>query len=144
MDKFSLEHNGYNKSEVNKFVDDVITQTEDIVNRVRKQSKEIKELKEELEKYKRMEDSLKSSIFKAEETGNNIKKQAIEEAKVIVEDAKRNASRIVNEALLRSEKIEIKADTLERNMRIFKRKLKLIVEQQMSVVDEIEDLKLNE
>ena len=65
----------------------------------------------------------------------------MEEAKIIVEDAKRNASRIVNDALIRSEKIEIKADTLERNIRIFKKKLKLIVEQQLSVVDEIEELK---
>ncbi len=144
MDKFSLEEQGYNKAQVNRFVDDVITQTEDIVNRVRKQSKEIKELKQELNKYKEMEDSLKSSIFKAEETGNNIKKQAIEEAKIIVDDAKRNASRIVNDALLRSEKIELKADTLERNVRIFKKKLKLIIEQQMSVVEEIEELKLDE
>ena len=144
MDKFSIEQYGYSKAQVNKFIDDVITQTEDIVNRVKKQSKEIRELKEELSKYKNMEDSLKSSIFKAEETGNNIKKQAIEEAKIIVDDAKRNASRIVNDALLRSEKIEIKADTLERNMRIFKKKLKLIIEQQMSVVEEIEELKFDD
>ena len=114
MDKFSIEEYGYSKAQVNRFIDDVITQTEDIVNRVKKQSKEIKELKEELNRYKKMEESLKSSIVKAEETGTNIKKQAIEEAKIIVDDAKKNASRIVNDALLRSEKIEIKADTLER------------------------------
>ena len=144
MDKFNIEEYGYSKAQVNKFIDDVITQTEDIVNRVKKQAKEIKELKEELSKYKNMEESLKSSIFKAEETGSNIKKQAIEEAKIIVDDAKRNASRIVNDALLRSERIEIKADTLERNVRIFKKKLKLIIEQQMSVVEEIEELKFDD
>lgn len=140
--RFSIEENGYNKAEVNKLIDDVIVQTEGIIERVKKQSKEIKELKEELEKYKRMEDTLKSSMYKAEVTSNNIKKQAIDEGKMIVEDAKRNASRIVNDALIRSEKIELKADTLERNVRIFKKKLKLIVEQQLAVVDEIEELDL--
>lgn len=140
--RFSIEENGYNKAEVNKLIDDVIVQTEGIIERVKKQSKEIKELKEELEKYKRMEDTLKSSMYKAEVASNNIKKQAIDEAKMIVEDAKRNASRIVNDALIRSEKIELKADTLERNVRIFKKKLKLIVEQQLAVVDEIEELDL--
>ena len=142
MDKFNYEANGYNKAEVNKLIDDVIVQTEGIIERVKKQSKEIKELKEELEKYKRMEDTLKSSMYKAEVASNNIKKQAIDEGKMIVEDAKRNASRIVNDALIRSEKIELKADTLERNVRIFKKKLKLIVEQQLAVVDEIEELDL--
>ena len=140
--RFSIEENGYNKAEVNKLIDDVIVQTEGIIERVKKQSKEIKELKEELEKYKRMEDTLKSSMYKAEVASNNIKKQAIDEGKMIVEDAKRNASRIVNDALIRSEKIELKADTLERNVRIFKKKLKLIVEQQLAVVDEIEELDL--
>lgn len=140
--RFSIEENGYNKAEVNKLIDDVIVQTEGIIERVKKQSKEIKELKEELEKYKRMEDTLKSSMYKTEVASNNIKKQAIDEGKMIVEDAKRNASRIVNDALIRSEKIELKADTLERNVRIFKKKLKLIVEQQLAVVDEIEELDL--
>ena len=140
--RFSIEENGYNKAEVNKLIDDVIVQTEGIIERVKKQSKEIKELKEELEKYKRMEDTLKSSMYKAEVASNNIKKQAIDEGKMIVEDAKRNASRIVNDALIRSEKIELKADTLERNVRIFKKKLKLIVEQQLAVVDEIEEIDL--
>ena len=60
----------------------------------------------------------------------------------LIEEARKNASRIVNDALLRAEKIEIKADTLERNMRIFKKKLKLVVEQQLTVIDEIEDLDL--
>lgn len=140
--RFSIEENGYNKAEVNKLIDDVIVQTEGIIERVKKQSREIKELKEELEKYKRMEDTLKSSMYKAEVASNNIKKQAIDEGKMIVEDAKRNASRIVNDALIRNEKIELKADTLERNVRIFKKKLKLIVEQQLAVVDEIEELDL--
>lgn len=143
MNKFNIEENGYSKAEVNKFINDVITQTEGIVTRVKKQAKQISELNSELEKYKKMEDTMKNSMYKAELASNDIKKQAMEEAKIIVDDAKRNASRIVNDALIRSEKIEIKADTLERNIRIFKKKLKLIVEQQLSVVDEIEELKID-
>ena len=144
MDKFNIEQYGYSKSEVNKFIDDVITQTEEIINRVKKQSNEIKTLKEELNSYRKQEEIIKNSVYKAEEAGNNIKKQAIDEGKIIIDNAKRNASRIVNDALIRSEKIEMKADMLERNARIFKKKLKLIIEQQLSVVDEIEELKLDE
>ena len=143
MDKFSIEANGYSRAEVNKFLDDVITQTEAIINRVKAQNKEIKELKNQLESYKRMENDLKSSMFRNESINNDIRNQAIEQGKNIIEDAKRNASRIVNDALIRSEKIEMKADILERNVRIFKNKLRLIVEQQLSVVDEIEELKID-
>ena len=89
-----------------------------------------------------MEESLKNSLLKAEETSDNIKKMARDEREIIINDAKSNASRIVNEALLRAEKIENNTDMLERNMRIFKRKLKSIVEQQLAVVEEIEILEL--
>ena len=144
MEKFSYEANGYNRNEVNQFVSDVIRETEGIITRVRKQNTEIEELKKELQHYREMEDSLKNAMIKAEETGDNIKKMAREESTMIVTDAKHNASRIVNEALLKAEKIEMQADLLERNMRIFKKKLKSIMEQQMAVVEEIEILELED
>ena len=143
MEKFSYEANGYNRSEVNQFISDVITQTEGIVTRCKAQHTEIEKLKAELEHYKMLEDTLKVAIIKAEETGDNIKRMAREESEMIVTDAKHNASRIVNEALLKAEKIENNAEILEKNMKIFKRKLKLIMEQQMAVVEEIEVLELD-
>lgn len=143
MEKFSYETNGYNRDEVNKFINDVIVQTENIVSRCKKQRDEIESLKKELEHYRNLEKSLNMAILKAEETGDNIKRMARNEAEMIIGDAKGNASRIVNEALLRAEKIENRADILERNLKIFKRKLRIIVEQQMAVVDEIEVLELD-
>ena len=142
MEKFSYEANGYNRREVNQFVNDVITQTEGIIAKCRAQSAELEKLRAELEHYKTLEDTLKTAIIKAEETGDNIKRMARQESEIIVSDAKHNASRIVNEALLKAEKIENNADMLEKNMKIFKRKLKIIVEQQMAVVEEIETLEL--
>ena len=143
MEKFSYEANGYNRKEVNQFVSDVITQTEGIITRCKKQNAELEKLKAELEHYKNLEDTLKVAIMKAEETGDNIKRMALEESQMIVTDAKHNASRIVNEVLLKAEKIENNAAILEKNMKIFKRKLKVIMEQQMAVVDEIEVLELD-
>ena len=50
----------------------------------------------------------------------------------------------MGESLLKARKIEQEADTLEKNIKIFKRKLKIIVEQQMAVVEEIETLDLED
>ena len=143
MNKFSEVQYGYNKDEVNKFVNDVITHTEDIIKRVKYQQEKIETQQKELEHYRKIEENLKNSLYKAEEASSDIKKHALEERTLIIEDAKKNASRVVNDALLRAEKIEIKADVLERNMRIFKKKLRLVIEQQLAVVDEIDELKIN-
>lgn len=142
MEKFSYEANGYNRNEVNNFVGDVITQTEGIIQKCKEQREEIRKLKEELKHYREIENSLKDAVMRAEMAGDNIKKMAREESNMLITDAKNNASRIVNEALLKAEKIETKADTLEHNIKILKRKLKLIIEQQLAVVEEIEVLDL--
>lgn len=144
MEKFSYETNGYNRSEVNQFVSDVISETEGIITRVKSQRDEIEKLKKELEHYKELESTLNKAIIKAEEASDNIKKIAREESNMIIDNAKHNASRIVNEALIKAEKIENNSYTLQRNMKIFKRKLKILMEQQQAVVDEIEILELEE
>lgn len=150
MDKFNYEANGYNRQEVNQFVKDVIVQTEGIIKKCEYQKEEMlkleheeESLKAELKHYAEMETTLKEAIMKAEETSVNIKKIAHDEANLIIKEAKGNASRIVNEALLKADKIASQAETLERNMKIFKRKLKAILDQEQAVVDEIEVLELN-
>ena len=142
MDKFTIADKGYSVPEVNNFVDKVINQTESMLEKMKAQQKEIGQLRKELDNYRRVEQELKTALFKAEESSSNIKKQAYDEKNLIIEEARRNASRIVNEALLRAEKIEFKTDTLERNLRIFKKKLRLVVEQQLTVIDEIEELEM--
>ncbi|HIR59163.1 MAG TPA: DivIVA domain-containing protein [Candidatus Onthousia excrementipullorum] len=144
MDKFNYEANGYNRAEVNKFVTDVIKETEGIIKKCKDQKKEIRDLKDKLSHYEDLENTLKQSLINAEKTADNVKRLAREEADIIVSDAKHNASRIVGESLLKARKIEQEADTLERNVKIFKRKLKIIVEQQMAVVEEIETLDLED
>ncbi len=142
MDKFTITEKGYSVTEVNKFIENVISQTENMLEKMKRQQREVEQLKHEIENYKRIESDLKSALYRAEQSSNEIKKMAYDEKNTIIEDARRNASRIINDALLRAEKIELKTDTLERNMRIFKKKLKLVVEQQLSVIDEIEELEL--
>ena len=39
MDKFNYEANGYNKAEVNKFVNDVIAETEGIIKKYQENKK---------------------------------------------------------------------------------------------------------
>lgn len=144
MDKFNYEANGYNKAEVNKFVTDVIKETEGIIKRCKEQKKEIEDLKDKISYYENLENTLKQSLINAEQTADNVKHLAREEANIILSDAKHNASRIVGESLLKARKIEDEADRLEKNTKIFKRKLKIIVEQQMAVVEEIETLDLED
>lgn len=142
MVKFSYETNGYNRNEVNDFISDVIKETEDIVNRCQSQRDEIEKLKVELRHYRELEDSIRLTSIRASKQSEKLKKIARDESEEIIIEAKENADKIVNEALIRAERIEKSADILEKNMEVFKRKLRLIIEQQLKIADEIEVLEL--
>lgn len=140
MRKFNNSFPGYNKNEVNSFVSNVTTEYESMLNNLKARDNEIETLKKELEHYKNIESTLNRAILIAEESSQNIKKTAFDESKVIIEDAKRNASRIINNALIKAEKVEAEAETLKRQVERYKKKYRTILEEQL---DEIERLEID-
>ena len=116
---------GYDPDEVNNFLDQVIKRVEKMIADIDKKNKliesqneEIKQLKEniksadglkeKLEQYERMENTLNRAIMMAQKTSDQLKITAHRESEIILEDAKKNASRIVNDALMKAEKIAVK------------------------------------
>ena len=144
MEKFSYEANGYNRSEVNQFVSDVIKEIEDIVNRVKKQQIEIDSLKKEIAHYKDIEEALKKAVIELEQDKNEQQELSTKQCEILIENAKHNASRIVNDALVRAEKIRGESITLQKNMLNLKKNLKDNINRQQALVDEIEILEINE
>ena len=143
MEKFSTSKDGYNKVEVNKFVNEVVTEYESMLTKLKQKDKEINELSKSLEKYNNLELALNKTILMAEESANQMKKLAKDEADNLINDAKKNASRIVNEALMQAEKTELESVRLKRNIIMFKKKLKILLENQMDLADEIDKIDMD-
>lgn len=139
MKKFSTSFNGYSKSDVNTFVNEVTKEYESMLSKLKARDNEINAIKAELIKYKNLEATLNKALLVAEDASNNIKRVARDESTTIVEDAKRNASRIINDALLKAEQIENEAETLKRRVVVFKRRFKQALEEQIVQIDEIDE-----
>lgn len=152
MEKFSIVRRGYNPEEVNKFLDNVISKVDTMVSESKEKDDKILELnkleqenkllKEKLAKYEKMEATLQRAIVMAEKTSEQIKYNATHESEAILEDAKGKANRIINEALLKAEKAENEANMLKRNINIFKRRIKDIINAQIEVVDEMDEVEI--
>ncbi len=157
MEKFTRVMRGYDPDEVNNFLDQVIKRVEkmisdidnknklivdknDEIRRLRSKLEETNALKEKLEQYERMESTLNRAILMAQKTSDQLKVAAHRESEIILDDAKKNASRIVNEALIRAEKIENDADMMKRNINVLKRRLKNIIESQLEIIEDIDKL----
>lgn len=139
VNKFSTSIQGYKKEEVNEFVREVIVEYESMLKKLKNSCEIIDGLKAELKHYKENEASLNRAILIAEESTNNIKKAAYDESKVVIEDAKRNASRIINNALVKAERIESEAETLRRKVAVYKRRFRALVEDQLDEMDRFDD-----
>lgn len=141
MQKFNTVINGYDKEQVNSFLNDVTKEYESMLNKLKERDLKIQVLEEKVNKIDNMESVLNKSIIVATEAANNVKKVAHDESKLIIEEAKRNASRIVNDALIKAEKQEAETEELKRRINFYKRRIKEALNEQLSMVDDIDDIK---
>ena len=139
MRKFRTSFSGYNKEDVNAFVSEVILEYESILEKLKNSTREMEYLNKELERYKTLEKSMNETLLVAQEVSANAQKAAIAEGKLIIEDAKNNASKIVNNSLIKAQNIEREAEELKRKVISYKRKFIALVESQMDDVDKFDE-----
>ena len=140
MKKFTTSVNGYNKSEVNDFVSMVIVEYEKLLNKSKEKDQQIAILKNKLEHYTGLEDSLNRAIFVAEDSAKEMRRTASNEAKLIIEDAKKNASRIVNDSLVKAAQTDAEVEKLKTQLKIYKARIKQTIEEQLIMVEDIDKI----
>lgn len=146
MNGFNTVFRGYDKEEVKKYLDKVIKEYERLLNEKKIVDEKVNDLSKQLEKYEQLESTLNMALFSAENASDEIKRVARLEAEGLINEAKRNANRIINDALIKAEKANDDADRLKRNVTLLKKRLRAIIEGQLEVIEEMDrlDFKNNE
>ena len=86
VEKFNSSLIGYDKTEVNKFVNEVTDEYEKMLNKLKEKDADIASLKQELVKYQNIESTLNKTILAAEEVSNNMRSVARSESKSILDE----------------------------------------------------------
>lgn len=146
MNGFNTVFRGYDKEEVKKYLDKVIKEYERLLNEKKIVDEKVNDLSKQLEKYEQLESTLNRALFSAENASDEIKRVARLEAEGLINEAKRNANRIINDALIKAERANDDADRLKRNVTLLKKRLRAIIEGQLEVIEEMDrlDFKNNE
>ncbi len=145
MKRFNVVPNGYDVDEVNRFIDIVINRLEKLNAENAKYQNQIDELKEQMttERTSNFDTSrLEKALLAVQETEEKIKEMAKEEARVIVEEARNNANSIVHEALIKAEKTEHEAILLEKNIKVYKERIRSLTEAQLELVDDLDKIEI--
>lgn len=84
---------GYDRSEVDQFLDEIIETLEDDAQHVAALEAEVADLKERISHFKAMEESLQNTLILAQRTADEVKASAHKEADLIKEQARIAAER---------------------------------------------------
>lgn len=132
--EFNKGFRGYDEDEVNEFLDQVIKDYEMVIREKKELESKLSELNEKLGHFTNIEETLNKSILIAQETAEDVKRNASKEAKLIVKEAEKNADRIINESLAKSRKITIEIEELKKQSKVFRNRFKMLIEAQLDLI----------
>lgn len=128
---------GYNEDMVNDVLDRII---EDYTAYIR-ENVELKDklalLNEGLQHYKTIEESLQNTLLVAQQTGEDIKKNAYEKAENIIHEAEVKATKLINDANQEVVKIKFEYEDSKKKLHIFKSKSEMLLMSQMEMLKQM-------
>lgn len=145
MDKFNSALRGYDKTEVNDFIDKIIARVENMVSEISEKDKLIEDYRSKLVEKEEMIRKLSSKIKKFEEEesftrefvfddvserskieAKQLLDDAIVKSRKIIEDAEDQADLIINECLMEASKSEMRINNLKDEIERLKQKKEML------------------
>lgn len=107
---FSKKMRGYEKDEVDDFLDMIVRDYEEVIQKNREMDKALKHAEEKLEYFNELKDALNQSIIVAQDTADKVKSSASKESEVLVTSAQNKADELVSKAEKRAHALTIAAE----------------------------------
>jgi len=133
--EFKKSLQGYDRNEVNEFLDEIIETLEDENSMRTALQGEIAELRERLSHFKTMEESLQSTLLLAQRTADEVKAAAHKEADLIKQEARLTAEREVSGLSARIEESRREAQRHQDTAEKAKSELRSLLMSHLSLIE---------
>ncbi len=142
--EFRNSFKGYDKNEVDIFLEMAAKEMENIVRENKRMEEQLRELDLKIEDYKRMEKTLQDTLTSAQKTTEEIRRNARKEADMIVEKAKIQATEIVDNAATKVRSLRNQIIALKNQRDGFISQLKGFLSSQLKMLEEMKDIDIYE
>ncbi|EAG2305479.1 DivIVA domain-containing protein [Listeria monocytogenes] len=132
--EFTRGFRGYDEDEVNDFLDQIIKDYEQVIKEKKRIEDTLNNSEERLGHFTNIEETLNKSLIVAQTAAEEVKASAEKEAKLIIREAEKNADRILSDSLSKARKIAIEIEDLKRQSKVFRERLRMLVEAQMDLI----------
>jgi cell division initiation protein len=130
---------GYSEDQVNDVLDKVIEDYSAYIRENIELKDRIGVLNEGIQHYKTIEESLQNTLIVAQQTSEDIKKNAYEKAENIIKDADLKAQRMLNDVNQEVIKIRFEYEDMRKRLYIFKTKAETLLLSQLEVLKQMFD-----
>lgn len=134
---FSKGIRGLNESEVEIFLAEIVRSMEELIQTNIDTTAQNAELAKEISRYRSMEKTINDAVILAQKTSDDLIHNANEKSQYIIEKAEDQAKKIINDA--NNEVIETlkRHEAAKMELKAFQAKFKVLLESQLSLVDEM-------
>ncbi|PIC65696.1 cell-division initiation protein [Sporosarcina sp. P13] len=132
---FTTKFRGYDENEVNEFLQQLMKDFENVIKKNEELENVIADKDSKIAHFKTIEETMQQSILIAQSAAEDVRKNAIQESKLIVKESEKNADRLVNDALAQARKIALEVEVLKKQSKIFKSRFKMMVEAQLDMIN---------
>ena len=137
--QFSTRSRGYDKFEVDTFLEDIIMQMEQMETELEELRRKCSSLYETINVYKQTEDSMKEILVIAKEKKDEIIEGANQQAQSIVAEAQAKAEELMGGMDERVQALVAREQELKTNYLEFKAQLEAMLKTQLTVVEQFDN-----
>jgi len=142
--EFKRSVRGYDRVEVDTFMELVAEEFDNLIQENKRLSKQTLTLEAELKHFKEVEKTLKETLYNVQETSQLSKENSIKEAALIKKEAELAASRMVDSARQEVHRLQEELTSLKQQKESFAARLRHLLGSQMELLEvlEMDDEKL--
>lgn len=135
--EFSSVFRGYKEEEVDAFLDEVTEAYEAVFKENLDLREEVEKLREECKKYEAIGERMQGALVAAQETADDVRKNAQKEAENIVREAELKAQKMIQETKDRHLDLQKQLASLKQVEEEFRFKLKSILQSYLKLLEEL-------
>lgn len=138
---FSKSLRGYSEEEVNDFLQQIVTDYEQIYREHREMEEQMDQMKTKLANYEKISETMANTLDLAKETAERVKNNAKKNAEILVANAHAESQRQVREATESRRRLLENIIRTEGNMKTYVGKIRKDLQLALAAIDALEQVK---
>lgn len=129
--EFAKGVRGYKEEEVDRFLDMITVDYENLIQETKSLKEQIKVLEEELDKKKQVEDSVKETVDAARNLMKDVSDSAEKRAEIVLKNAEMDAEIIIKKAEAEAQRYKDEISLMQNRMAIFNERFKNLLNSEL-------------